>query len=153
MTDSGRDRGALFDRVLATGFYDGVTAGVAVCATCGSEFRLDLLDWSRDQDVRVFSAAPLQRGSLHALIRACPGEPRWPVWAPVWTGLSDSEIAAAEREIDAVISTAGPPAFVVATTPYLDRVLTFKDLTGEDWALMEAAPANSRDWLAYLGLP
>ena len=49
-----------FDRVLATGYYDGPTEGFTQCAVCQTSYSFRILDWDDEQDWRVLAFAPLK---------------------------------------------------------------------------------------------
>jgi hypothetical protein len=150
-----------FSKILALGFYDGPTSGVLQCRQCGAVHRFDMLDWTEDHNVRVFRLALLPADALERCVRALCGyspPPRWPVWVPVrWQGGGEDTRAAADREVQSMLATAGPPALIVAWEGYGERMMAARRLPAEelldipDWFSLEE-PAGGRDWFALLGL-
>jgi hypothetical protein len=49
-----------FERVLATGYYDGPTEGFTECRQCKLAYAFRKLDWDDAQDMRIFAFAPLE---------------------------------------------------------------------------------------------
>ena len=43
-----------FDRFLVTDYYDGLRSGFAECRSCKTAFKVAMIDWDADQDVRIF---------------------------------------------------------------------------------------------------
>jgi hypothetical protein len=156
-----------FTRILALGWYDGPTGGVAECVHCGGAYLFEMLDWDDWQDVRIFGLAPLPAGSFEALVSACPksSPPRWPVWSPLWVFPSEDEREEAERQVRGIEQSAGRPDLVAAWEDDQEGVLAARMLAEEDLPEVKAilargGAANSpaggsetpRDWFAFLGL-
>jgi hypothetical protein len=148
-----------FGRMIALGFYDGPTGGVAECAYCHAEYVFEMLDWDDGQDVRVFSFAPLPAGSFEQVVSACPqsNAPPWPVWVPIWKFSTEEERQAASQRVDEVVKCAGPPEAVIAWEGYAETILAARPLTVTDLPdvkpLLSPGTGNpARDWFVYLGL-
>jgi hypothetical protein len=145
-------RSDAFSKILALGWYDGPTEGVAQCATCSAVYKFHMLDEDRDledgQDVRIFSLAPLPPVALDKIVEVCPGAAtaRWPVWAPLWRFESDAQQKTADDTVDRILDSAGPVQFVVASDDGLQTVQMCRAVKPEDLSTIE-------DWFARLGLP
>jgi hypothetical protein len=48
-----------FRRMLSTGYYDGPTEGFMECYICKETYVFSKLDWDDEQDIRIFSIAPV----------------------------------------------------------------------------------------------
>lgn len=122
-------------RMVATGWYDGVTDGVAECARCGTLYVFSMLDAGDGQDLRLFALAPTS-ASLAEFDALEPTVAMRRV-----TVLDDSKDARSEF-VDRCIANAGPAQFVVASV-CLDESI-------ELWRSYPATPPA--DWFASLGL-
>ena len=74
---------AVFDRVIALGYYDGPTEGVVSCGACGKNYVFRMCGWDPDDDdARVFELRPVVNSSLDSVLEifAHVGPPRSPVW-------------------------------------------------------------------------
>lgn len=161
-----RDIRTPFHRIIGFGLYDGLTSGVAECQTCRTTYRFDMVDVTTDsgewQDVRVFALAPLPSGSFDLLVAACPQPPGpdWSqnnVWVPKWSFSSGDLQAGADAQVDAILSQAQPAELVVASTPWVEKILATRKLTAEDLPYIQTVeweddPRRLRDWIAFLGL-
>jgi hypothetical protein len=149
-----------FTRIIALGFYDGPTAGILQCASCGAVYRFDMLDWDDNQEVRVFRLASLPPGSLDEAIRAFDkaGPPSWPVWVPVRAAFPSEEIAQqADATIQRILERAEPARYVVAWSGYGETILAAREvppgeLAGVPGWFSADDHASARDWFALLGL-
>jgi hypothetical protein len=150
-----------FSRILALGFYDGPTAGILQCGTCGAVYRFDMLDWDDNQEVRVFRLAALPPGSLEEAIRVFEkaGPPRWPVWIPMRSAFPSEEAAQeADRAVGRLLDRAETARWVVAWSGYGERIVAARGVGPEelagatDWFSV-ADPTSARDWFLFLGLP
>jgi hypothetical protein len=141
-----------FTKVLALGWYDGPTNGVLECRPDGQTYKFDLLDevrqWPREEeDLRVFTLAPLPRGAIQRLAEAYARylTPHWPVWIPAWKFPTASDQQAMDALTDEVLAQAGPTEWVIATTDLLGIILLARRATPEEVARVS-------DWPAFLGL-
>lgn len=139
-----------FDGIIALGWYDGVTEGLAHCGSCGREYRFDWLDASDEggREIRIYRLAPLGPGSMERLTAVfAPGqEPRRPVWVPSWKFPSDAERSAVEGMTQEILDGAGPPELVLAASDDLGgAILGARSVSGLDFAGVD-------DWFAFLGL-
>src|SRR5262245_15449691 len=108
-------RASPFARAISLGYYDGSTSGVLECGTCSEIYRYEMID-SDARDLRVFALAPMPKGSLDELALACSvlGQPRWPMWSPVWRFKDESEKNRVQREVDRLLAMATPVQVIVA---------------------------------------
>jgi hypothetical protein len=148
-----------FQKIIAFGYYDGPTAGAAQCAECLESYKYDLLAWDENQDIRVYSFAPLPSQSFQQIVKECSvlGEPRWPIWCPTWEfDLKETE-ERVEAEIKRILSRAGQVEFVLASENLAGDILSLKRLTDKDQSKFQNFASakdqnNIQDWLAFLGL-
>lgn len=108
-----------FARIVALGWYDGATEGVAECGCCPTAYRLQMLDDQPDRedgrDLRVFGLTPLPAGAFDQVVQACPDhkKARWPVWMPVWRFDSETQPQVTDEAVSRVLEGAGSPPWVV----------------------------------------
>jgi hypothetical protein len=140
-----------FSRIIALGWYDGPTAGLLQCGACSREYRFELLDELFDgedeQDLRVYSLAPLVSGSVTRLTDALSRYelPRIPIWVPHWEFPTEAEKSELDRLSDQILDGAGPPELVIATPDLSETIVATKTVTPEDLVQIT-------DWFSYLGL-
>lgn len=122
---------------------DGPVVAVARCAVCGGTALLELLDWSASRRVRVYSLAGLDAAAI-ALFRR--NQER---------GSCDLQRQA--RELEALLFSAGPAAWIVALDVETRAVLASGPrssalrLPAAPWR--ERIPASDDgSWFAALGL-
>lgn len=145
-----------FSRMIILDYYDGPMSGAAQCPS-GLAFRFEMLAWDDRQDTRVFSLTPLPPGRFAALTVTLSrlGEPRWPVWAPNWDGVSqDGEPL--EREVERALDGTQAPEWVVAWHDLeRDGLLAARRVGSEDrnGAFVQLSDQQAdRDWFTVLGL-
>ena len=75
---------SVFERIVALGWYDGITSGLA--QRTGSAFRFDLLAWGPSQERRIFAISSLPASAFDEAVRSFESEdvPTWPKWFPRW---------------------------------------------------------------------
>jgi hypothetical protein len=139
-------------KVLALGWHDGPTNGVLECEPGGQVFKFDLLDEVRqwpweDQDLRIFSLAPLPPTALRELATAYAAyfELHWPVCVPVWTFSTSADRQILESLTDQVLQQAGPISWIIATCDFQGEIWAARAVAAEEIALVS-------DWPAFLGL-
>ena len=74
-----------FNKILALGYYDGVTEGLAQCGVCGTTFSFTMAEWDAGQDLRAYEFAERIGGALDQVVLAlwpAGDSPRWPTWVP-----------------------------------------------------------------------
>jgi hypothetical protein len=57
-------------QILALGYYDGPTNGLLRCGEDGRVYRFNLLDDDFEQDIRIFSLAPIDSNAMARLVKA-----------------------------------------------------------------------------------
>ena len=141
-----------FTAIFATGWYDGLTEGLARCGEAGPEYRVDLLDMNHDaetkeDDVRIFALAPLPKGTLGRLEAALAPyhAPKWPLWLQIWTFPSDAERARMDAVVASLLAEAGPPEWVVASSDLNEEIRAARQIASGRLDGVE-------DWYAFLGL-
>ena len=118
---------AVFDRVVALGYYDGPTEGVLSCGACGSNYVFRMCGWDPDEDdVRVFELRPVGNGSLDSVMEifAHVGPPRSPVWRPLWRFDTPELERRANNRIEAVLQPIASERRVRAERDPVDRFST-----------------------------
>ena len=139
-----------FTRVLALGYYDGPTNGLAQCGEDGPVYKFDLLDELYNPeglDLRAFALAPAPRNSLAELITAYSPHlsPQWPLWVPLWM-LPTKEIQQAmERVTDEVLGRAGAVEWILAAADLLGELQAARTVRPEELSAIT-------DWFAFLGI-
>jgi hypothetical protein len=137
-----------FGQTVVLGYYDGPTAGLTRCPECARAYRFDLLDWDDEQDVRIFSIAPVPLDAFDAVLKACPqsAEPKQAIWVPRWEFASESQQEAANAAIERALNRAEPVEAAVAVADGLGRILAERRIGATDLA-------EVKDWFEFLGLP
>jgi hypothetical protein len=137
-----------FTKILALGYYDGPTDGVAQCDPAGPVYKFQLLAWDGEtQDRRIFGLAPLPPTALEQLTRAYARSqtPHWPVWVPAWQeGMAQQK--------DQILGQAGPVEWIIAALDLLGEILVARAVTAEEFARIEQSPDPRENWFSFLGL-
>lgn len=141
------DAASPFARIVALGYYDGPTSGVAECEHCPESYRFDMLAWDVQQDVRVYSLSALPPNSVAELVKCipAPNPPHWPVWVPTWRFGSREKEEETQRQVARVLSRAGPVLFVIASEDLAASILRAKQATPDDLT-------SVTDWFSFVGL-
>jgi hypothetical protein len=140
-----------FSRIIALGWYDGPTAGLLQCGACSREYRFELMDELFDgedeQDLRVYSLAPLASGSVTRLTDALSRyePPRTPIWVPHWEFPTQAEKSDLNHLSDQILAGAGSPEMVIATPNLSEEIVVAKVIGPEEMARVP-------DWFSFLGL-
>jgi hypothetical protein len=153
---NGRSDLPLLAKVIAFGYEDGPTYGVAESTDGSSAYRFSLLAtdvdgiydydaWDRGEELRVYSLAMLPPGSFEQIVTILTRleHPKWPVWVP---GLRHpfsqfDDLVTLEVEPILRLSVGNPFVMVTASLNELPRVVVRpRDLE------------QSQDWFALLGL-
>jgi len=148
-----------FSKIIALGFYDGPTSGMAQCEICSAIYKFVMLDWDDDQEVRIFSLAPFASAAWTRTVNLLSKHesPNWPLWFPKWEFPSELVRNNVDNETDKILANAGISELVIASNRYGDRILAAQKLTTEDreyikdWFSLEPSDV-ARDWFSYLGL-
>jgi hypothetical protein len=133
-----------FTRVLALGYYDGPTEGLAQCGNAGPTFRFVMLDniAADPEELRIFAVSPLPADAMDraAQVLALHESPRWPVWVPGWQ-------PECKPAIDQILQETGPAEWLIATLGDLLGEVLVARRTSPQWA-----PIDRAGLLAFLGL-
>ena len=130
----------LFSTILATGYYDGPTDGIAI----GSEnnvFTFRLLDWDDGQDMRVFAVSRVANAGRQDLAETI----RTKFAATSGTQLLPPQLSPENEAAVAELATRSNLIAVVATTDLLGDVAA--------WQPVGASLPEGTDWLQRFGLP
>lgn len=140
------DSASPFSVVVALGYYDGPTSGVAECAQCKLAYRFDMLDWDEGQDIRIYSLAPLPPDSWDNLTKLLPDSLRpGSVWVPNWIFESTAKETETQQKIDRILEGAGPIQLVIASDGLTKSVPRARQVGAQDLIA-------GRDWFSFLGL-
>jgi len=136
-----------FSKIIALGFYDGPTSGIVQCEICSAIYKFEMLGWDDDQEVRIFSLAPLASAAWTRMVNLLSKHesPKWPLWFPKWEFPSESVRNNVESETDKILASAAMPELVIASNRYGDRILAARKLAKEDLEYV-------KDWFTWLGL-
>ncbi|GEM_PF-1452453 len=148
-----------FSKIIALGFYDGPTSGMAQCEICSAIYKFVMLDWDDSQDIRIFSLSPIAKPAWIRMVNLLSKHesPKWPVWFPKWEFTSEAVRNHVDSEADKILANAGRPELIIASNRYGDRILAAKKSVCEDlkyvkdWFSLEPSDV-ARDWFSYLGL-
>lgn len=148
-----------FSKIIALGFYDGPTSGIAQCEICSTPYKFVMLDWDDNQEVRIFSLAPITLPAWNQMVNLLSKHesPKWPVWFPRWEFPSEIVRDNVDSETDKILASAGIPELVIASNRYGDQILAAKKLAYEDleyvkdWFSLQPSDVI-RDWFSCLGL-
>jgi hypothetical protein len=113
-------------RVIGFGFSDGVTDGVLRTAD-GTAYRFELAGEEHNPDGlddRTFLLRPLPPGAFEEVadLLAPAGGPDAAVWVPRWPVAPPDRQAEIDRRLDALLASAGPPAWRVRCRSLTDTV-------------------------------
>lgn len=150
---------SFFDKVISLDWYDGTTAGMAMCSQSKLAFRFDILAWGPYQETRIFALSPLAVEDFEQTVRQL-GEfevPVWPFWYPKWPSGSPRE-ELLRTGIDGHLANAKNPEFVVASDSMFETLLAARRLDAPSRELLphefEGVPYldNFDYWKEYIGL-
>ena len=149
-----KEQGSPWREIIALGYYDGPTSGLAKCRLCSSVYKFDLLTWDDRQDVRIYAFSPLPASAFQQAIDALAplGAPTWPVWVPIWQ-VPAEERAVIDGRISNLLGQAGMIKFVIASEHLAKGIMSAKLLTESESALVSSGkPIDNDDWFTLLGL-
>jgi hypothetical protein len=128
-----------FDRVIATGYYDGPIEGFTECSKCRRTYSFRKLDWDALQDVRVFSFAHLPVALDTIVDRLLPPEKHGSRFILI------SSLSAADEDFVQDLLRQ-PASYVGAFRDWLGPPSGWRNVAGLD--LREI-----NDWFTFLGIP
>lgn len=147
-------QGTPWGEIIALGYYDGPTDGLAKCSLCSSEYKFSLLAWDDKQDVRIYGFSPLPASTFKQVIDTLAplGTPTRPVWVPVFE-IPAEEKAVLDVRLSELLGQAGMIKLVVASESLITSILSVKLLTESESALVSSGkPIDNDDWFTLLGL-
>jgi hypothetical protein len=150
---------AVFDKTVASDWYDGLTSGIAKSSQLGVAFRFDIIAWGPSQEKRVFAFSPLNIENFDRIVELLPGQEagKWPIWLPDWP-IWQSEENAQASEIKQLLLKTGPPQYAVASDSMFTTLLAAREF---DSSSREHLPAtfdgspfkdNFQYWREFLGM-
>jgi hypothetical protein len=57
-----------FKKVIALGYYDGATSGLAQCGNCAMAYRFELIAWDLSQENRAYSLAEIDSQVFDSIV-------------------------------------------------------------------------------------
>jgi len=149
----------VFDKMLSTGWYDGITAGVVVRSGLPSAFKLDILAWDRRQWHRIFAVSQFDVQVFDRMVALLAGSstPTWPQWHPAWPSRSP-ENEQMRAELERILKTGGRPVSVLASDADFETIYAVRELSGPALDLLpprfdDVPFGESFDyWKEYLGM-
>lgn len=125
-----------FERVIATGYYDGPIEGFTECSQCGQTYFIRKLDWDDTQHVRIVGFAPIEMG-LHVIAARLSIDMGKRAPISIVPPLAESE----ERFVKELFAH------------QLTRVVAVENWPGHSrlWRnVSDIDPENVRDWFSFL---
>jgi hypothetical protein len=149
----------VFDKVVWTDWYDGLTSGVVFDSRTATAFRLDILAWGSAQMQRIFVLSPFDVHKFERIVTllAGSGAPAWPNWDPAWPQATP-ENEPLRAEIETLLKSAGSPEYVIASEASFEIIYGAKELDGPALDLLptdfDGLPFrdNFDYWKEYIGL-
>jgi hypothetical protein len=114
-----------------------------------------MLAWDEQQDVRVYSLTPLL-ASLPTIISVLRplGEPRWPVWLPMWANLPEQQWDALQFELDRLLTPTGGVEMIIITEDLATQVgyrrCLRRDEDTQRFEELRREGASFEQWLSFL---
>lgn len=144
---------AVFQKVLWTGWYDGMTSALAVQAHSSHVWKLDLLAWGAQESDRVFCLSAFAPEAFDRMVALLPADspPTWPHWLPSLP----EEGTLAELLQDGLV---GSPEFVLASDAMFSTIYGIRSIADSMRSLIPSsfddAPFldNFDIWRKYLGI-
>ena len=149
----------VFDKILWTDWYDGITGAIAAQTRFAMAFKIDLLAWGPSEWQRIFAVSPLEIQNFDRVVAllARGVTPPWPNWDIAWpSGTTENEGLGAEIEM--IMNTAGRPTHVLASNAKFNVINQVKELDEASLALLpqrfEGVPFrdNFDYWRQYLAV-
>jgi hypothetical protein len=149
----------VFDKMLWTDWYDGITGALVAQTRLAMAFKIDLLAWGPSQWQRIFAVSPFDIHNFDRALQllAPAAAPTWPKWHPAWpSGTPGNESLSAE--IRAIVDTAGRPTHVLASNADFNTIDQIKKLDEAALALLPPRFAgvpfrdNFDHWRKYLAV-
>ena len=150
----------VFEKTIVRDWYDGVTSGLTISTRLNAAFRLDIIAWGPQQEMRVFGLSPVSSQDFKEVVRLLSTKetPNWPIWFPkchIWDPSRDP----LKDVINHLLSKARPPEFVVASDSMFEVLFAAKPLGDRTRGRLpcdfEGSPSrdNFDEWKEFLSLP
>jgi hypothetical protein len=146
----------VFDKMLWTDWYDGITGSIVAQTRFAMAFKIDLLAWEWQ---RIFVVSPFEIQNFDRVVAllARAAAPTWPKWDPDWP-CGTPENKSLSAEIEMIVNTAGRPTHVLASNADFKTIDQVKELDEASLALLplrfEGVPFrdNFDYWRQYLAV-
>src|SRR5580692_5185308 len=101
---------SVFDKIVLTGWYDGITGAIASQTRSEVAFRIDIVAWGPSEWQRIFALSPFDLQSFDSLVSlmAPDATETWPKRDPEWPS-GTPEDKTLNAKMDTVLNTAGRP--------------------------------------------
>jgi hypothetical protein len=132
-----------FTMIIALGYYDGATSGIAFNNADSEAYRFEKLAWDSGQDTRIYSFARLPdkvyKEIFSLLLNDSQITPTFPMWIP-------SQIEANQKgRLEALLNKADKPEIVLASRNLLKSILGAKKVSPFEFERV-------KDWFEFLEL-
>lgn len=149
----------VFDKMLWTDWYDGITGAITAQTRLAMAFKIDLLAWGPSEWQRIFAVSPFEIQNFDRVVAllARGAAPTWPTWGPAWPSRTP-EKEGLSAEIEMILNTAGRPTHVLASNAEFNVIDQVKELDEASLALLplrfEGVPFrdNFEYWRQYLAV-
>jgi hypothetical protein len=140
-----------FTTIIAFGWEDAPSSGVAECSNCGRTLAFETVAVDADLDRRIVAVSALPSGTLARVeIALAPlGEPRRPIWVPLWRFDTPEQHASVERDLNALLEPGGPIEWVLDSWNVAKQVLRIVRVSEENREAIETLAARevaSSEW-------
>lgn len=119
----------VFDKMLWTDWYDGITAGLVLRSRIAKAFKLDILAWDSSQKRRVFVLSPFDLPTFDRIVALLAEDtvPTWPKWDPAWPPRAP-ENEQLITEIEQLLRSQANPEYVLASEASFETIFGLRKL-------------------------
>jgi hypothetical protein len=140
-----------FLMVDETDYYDGPVMGIIKCPHCLRMFRFDMIDWSKNHDIRIFSLSVLASRYVTEY------EHKIELFAKN-SSLQQSNSEEQYQLLNNILDNAEPPSLIIVWDIANDLLLAMKGVNEEIRPYIHPLLSNklddlSIDWFEYLHVP
>lgn len=120
---------AVFDKMLWTDWYDGITSGLVVRSVIPKAFKLDIIAWGLGQQRRAFVLSSFELPTFDRVVVLLSSNtaPTWPKWDPAWpsrTPENEQLIA----ELDRLLGSEGKREYVLISDASFGSISGLREL-------------------------
>ena len=143
-------------RMVIWDWYDGPETGILICDKCESNFYFSMVDWSQDQNTRIFALQRVNNKAIESLL--VDEEPCWPIWMPQRLKFpSETDRNWIDQLDSIVLGLPEPPTLILGWSNLKNIPLRLAEVTATNAPfirrLLESENVYSPyNWLEFLGL-